>query len=374
MKLTILKEILKEGVEMVGKITLKTFSLPILQTILLETEKNFLKISTTNLETGINWWGLAKVETEGKICLPTKVFSQLISFLPQKTISLFQKELTLFLENENFKTQILGFNPEEFPIIPRIQAEVPISIDCPSFCQALFQVVKIPSPSSTRPEISGVFLNLQENLIKMVATDSFRLAEKKLFLPTPLPQKFSFILPQTSARELISIFEEKEGELRLYISPRQIWIESLMAEVSHPKIQYTSRLIEGEYPNYEEIIPKKFNTTISLSKEEFLSQIKTASLFCGKSNEVKLIIDPKKEKVTIFSQSPNLGSYESSLKGKIKGKEIKIAFNYRFLIEGILEIKTPEIIFEFTNEEGPAILKPVDVEDYFYVLMPIKTS
>lgn len=207
----------------------------------------------------------------------------------------------------------------------------------------------------------------------MAATDSFRLAEKKIFLTNVFPQKISLILPQASVRELISIFGEKEGELRIYISPKQIWFESLMSEISHPKVQYTSRLIEGEYPNYEEITPKKFETTIYLSKENFLNQIKTASLFCGKSNEVKMNIVPKKGIITISSQSPNLGNYQGSLAGKIKGKEMEIAFNYRFLIDGILEIKTPEMILDLTNEEGPAVLRPVDLEDYFYILMPIKT-
>ncbi len=374
MKLTILKEVLKEGAEIAGKITVKTFTLPILQTIFLNAEKNFLNISATNLETGVIWWGLAKVEKEGKICLPTKIFSQLVNSFPQKSISLWQKDFTLFIEGEGFKTQILGTNPEDFPIFPQIPQKNPIIVDSSSFCQALFQVMKIPSPSSTRPEISGIFLNFQGNVIKVVATDSFRLAEKRIFLKTSLPESYSLIIPQSAVRELISIFGNETKELRIYLSPHQVWFESLMSEISHPKIHYTSRLIEGEYPNYEEIIPKKFNTVVFLSKEEFLAKIKTASLFSGKSNEIKMEIDPKEETVFIFSESPGVGNYQGSLKGKVKGQELKISFNHRFLTDGINEIKTPEISFEFTNEEGPAVLRPVDSEDYFYVVMPIKTS
>lgn len=374
MKLTILKEVVKEGISIGEKITQKSFALPILQTILFQAEKNFLKLSSTNLESGITWWGLAKIEKEGKICLPTKILSQLINFFPQNTLSFSLKNFTFFLEGENFKSQIFGLNPEEFPIIPQIQAETSILIDSSIFCQALSQVFKIPSPSTARPEISGVLLHFQENLVKIAATDSFRLAEKKIFLPNYLPKKFSLILPQTSVRELISIFGEERGELKIYLSPRQIWFESQMLEISHPKIQYTTRLIEGEYPNYEEIIPKKFETTVYLAKERFLNQIKTASLFSGKNNEVRLKIDPKKEQITVFSQSSNVGSYEGFLPGKVKGKELEITFNYRFLIDGILEIKSQEMILNLTNEEGPAVLKPVDLEDYFYILMPIKTS
>ncbi len=373
MKLTILKDVMKKGIEVVEKITQKNLTLPILQTTIFQTEKNFLTLSSTNLETGVIWWGLARIEKEGKICLPTKVLSQLISFVPQKSISLFKENLSLWVECENYKTEIIGLDAEEFPIIPKIQTENSILVDTSLFCQSLSQVVKIPSPSTARPEISGVLLNFQENIIKIAATDSFRLAEKKLFLPNPFPQKHSLILPQNSVREIIGIFGELEGEMRIYISPKQIWFESLMSEISHPQIQYTSRLIEGEYPNYEEITPKKFGTTVSLSKEKLLNQIKTASLFSGKNNEIIMKIDPKNETITILSQSPNLGKYEGSLAGKIKGEKVEIAFNHRFLIDGILEIKSPELTLNLTNEEGPAVLRPVDLEDYFYILMPIKT-
>ena len=180
-------------------------------------------------------------------------------------------------------------------------------------------------------------------------------------------------MPQTACREIVSIFGDKEGELKIYFSPNQIWIEHMMAEISHPQLQFTSRLIEGEYPNYQEIIPKKFETELTFPKEEFLNQIKTASLFSGKISEVKLKIDPKNGVVEILSQSPDLGEYNSFLKGKIDGKEVSISFNHRFLIDGISEIKTKELILEITNEEGPAILKPTDLEDYLYIIMPIKT-
>lgn len=156
MKLTILKEVIKEGVSVVEKITQKNLSLPILQTILFQAEKNFLKLSTTNLETGVSWWGLSKIEKEGKICLPTKFFSQLISFIPERSISFLKEDLMLSLVSESYKTQIIGLDPEEFPIIPQIQVETPILVDGLLFCQALSQVVKIPPLSTARPEISGI--------------------------------------------------------------------------------------------------------------------------------------------------------------------------------------------------------------------------
>ena len=374
MNITILKEKLKEGVDVVGKITQKTLTLPALQNTFLKIEKNFLKLSTTNLESGISWWGLAKVEKEGEICVPTKFFSNLLSFLPNKPVNLQTKDSVLSLECGNYQTKIKGLSSEDFPIIPQPKEGDVVSLNNHSFCQALSQISSIPSTSITRPEISGIFFSFQGDLIKMVATDSFRLAEKKLFLKTNLSKEHTLILPQNAAKEIISIFGEKQGDLKIYLSPNQILLEYPMGETKHPQIQLTSRLVEGGYPNYEEIIPKKYDTQVLVEKKEFLNQIKTASLFSGKISEVKVKINPKDGKIEISSQNPDLGEYQSFFKGKIKGKEVSISFNHRFLIDGISEIKTNELSFELTNEEGPAALKPLDTKDYLYIIMPIKAS
>lgn len=374
MKITILKDKLKEGVNVVEKISQKILTLPILQNTLLNVEKNFLKLSATNLESGVVWWGLVKTEKEGQICIPTKFFSNIINFLPSKPVSLENRDNVLDIECEQYKTKVVGLSPEEFPIIPQIKDEDFVTVDCISFCQSLNRILHIPSSSLARPEISGIFLLFQNDIIKMVATDSFRLAEKKIHLKNSLKKEYSLILPQSAGREITSIFGDKEGDLKIYFSPNQIWFILMMSEVNHPVIQFTSKIIEGEYPNYQEIIPKKFETTISLPKEEFLNQIKMASLFSGKINEIKLKINPKTETVEILSQSPDLGEYNSVLKGKIKGKELSISFNNRFLTDGINEIPSKELIFELTNEEGAAVLKPVNSEDYFYIIMPIKSS
>ncbi len=374
MKLIILKEKLKEGINIVEKISQKSLTLPILQNTFLKAEKNFLKLSTTNLESGISWQSLAKIEKEGKICIPTRFLSTLLNFLPDKPISLEIKDFTLSLECENYTTKIKGLNPEDFPIIPQPKEGESVSISNSKFCQALNQIVNIPSPSTTRPEISGIFLILQKDLIKMVATDSFRLAERKIFIKTNLSKEYSLILPHSAAKEIISIFGEKEGDLKIYLSPNQILFEYITGEISQPQIQFTSRLIEGEYPNYEEIIPKKYETQIQVQEKDFLNQIKTASLFSGKINEVKLSIDSKKGKINIFSQSPDLGEYKGFSKGNIKGKDIVISFNHRFLIDGISEVKGKELSFELTNKDGPAALKPLGSQDYLYIIMPIKAS
>jgi len=376
MKLLILQEKLKKGLGIVERVSSKSLTLPILNNILMSTEKNFLNLAATDLEMGINLWALTQIEKEGKITVPSRLFSNFINLLPNKKISLEVKNDSLFIECENYKTQIKGLSAEEFPIIPKITNGDTVSVEVSSFCKSLSQIADIAVPSSVRPEISGIYFLFQKNLITIAATDSFRLGEKKIFLKnnSPLEKEYSLILPQKTAKEIVNIFNEKQGELKMYFSPNQVMFEYPMEETDHAEVQIISRLIEGEYPNYQEIIPKKYTTQLTLDKDEFLNQIKTASLFSGKINEVKIKADPKTNKIEAFSQSSEIGEYESSVSGKIEGEPVEISFNHRFLLDGLLSIKTPEIIFELNKETGPGVLKAAGDDTYIYVVMPIKAS
>ncbi|MDD5145427.1 MAG: DNA polymerase III subunit beta [Candidatus Pacebacteria bacterium] len=372
MKLTIIYEKLKEGIKTVERLAQKSLTLPILQNILLKTEKNFLSFSATNLEVGIKYWSLSKNEKEGQVAVPARVLSQLVDFLPDKSVNLETHENNLLITCQNHKTTIKGFSAEEFPIIPEIKEGEKISLPCAEFCQALNQVADIASPSVARPEISGVYFSFEKDLIKIVATDSFRLGEQKLYIKSQLSQGYSLILPQQTVKEVINIFSQKDGDLKIYFSPNQILFEFPMPEMAHPQVQLISRLIEGNYPDYEAIIPQKTTTQMLVQRNEFINQIKSASLFSGKTNEILFKIDPKKEKIEILSQNSDLGDYQSSLPAKIKGKETEISFNFRFLIDGLLKINTSEVSFELTDGEGPAILKPVGENKFVYIAMPIK--
>jgi len=376
MKISILKENFLKGLNIVSRATSKSFTLPILNNILLSTEKNFLKISGTDLELGIKYWALAKIEKEGAIVVPAKFLINLISFITEEKINLEVKNNILHLEGKNYKNQIKGLSSEDFPIIPEVKSELSLQTDSQDLIQGLTQIVDMASPSQTRPEISGIYLCLGRDSIEMAATDSFRLAEKKINIPktTSLPDKISLIVLQKTIREAINIFGENYEKIKIFFSPNQIMFESKIKETSHPEIQIISRLIEGEYPNYKEIIPKDFKTSAILSKQEFLNQIKAASLFSGKINEVKIKVAPNQEILEVFAQNPDLGESSSRINGKIKGEKTEISFNYRFLVDGLNNIKSKEIIFELNGEDGPGVLRPTDDKNFIYVVMPIKSN
>lgn len=379
MKLKILQNKLKQGLNIVEKITTRSTTLPILNNVLLKAEKNFLELASTDLEIGIRFWILAKIEQEGSITIPMKVLSNFVNLLKPSSLDLEVKNQILHIEDEETKSQIKGFDSKDFPIIPKIEKQDIALLPCNDICQGLSQIMGICSPSTIRPEISGVHFAIQKQLVKMAATDSFRLGEKTIYFkePVSLSKDYKLILPQKTVSHLVSVFGDKDS-FTAHFSPNLIMFETQMLETEHPKIQLVSKLIEGEYPNYEEIIPKQYKTESEIEKEEFLKQLKTAGIFAGRINEVKIGFDPQMQKIKIFCQNPDLGEHLSYLSAKIKGEKKEISFNYKFLLDGLESIKSKRISFflseERENEEGPALLKPIGDETYLYVVMPIQAS
>ncbi len=375
MEVEILTTNLNKALSYCERLTKKTSNLPILENVLIETEGNFLKLTTTNLETTIRWWILAKILKEGKVTVPANLITNLSSLISSEKITLKEENQNLLLLTENKNVLIQGQSVEEYPIIPKIEKEISYKLPVEKLIEGLQQVIDIPSPSQIRPEISGVYFSIKKRKLKIVATDSFRLGEKTIDLKEEVKKESNFILTQETARELLNILSyKKEGEIICYPNPNQVLFELLMEETSHPQINLMGRLIEGEYPKYQEVIPKKSTVRIQIEKEKLANQIKEAGLFSGKILEVKLTPQVKEGKLKIFSQSPDVGRSETYLPAQIEGEELEISFNYKFLLDGLNNIKSSEVILELSGEEGPALLKPVGDESYIYILMPIKSS
>jgi len=376
MKITILKNKFAKGLGIVEKITGKNFTLPILGNVLINTEDSAIKLSTTDLEVGISYWIMAKIEDKGKITIPVRPLSNFVSLISEEQINLETKDNTLFLKGELYKSQIKGLDAEDFPIIPEVSENIWVEIDSKLFSQAMLQVIDFCALTQTRLELSGIYLSFEKGQLKIVATDSFRLAEKTISTSAVsndfTPQ--SFILPRNAAREMINIFSQEEGMVKFYLSPNQIMAEKRFPDSSQPKIRLVTRLIEGEYPSYKEVIPKETKTKISLKKDELFNQIKKASLFSGKSNEVSLDIEPKKDEITFFSQNVDLGEIKSKTKADIKGEKVEIRFNYKFLSEGVNQINSDKIVLGLNGSDGPGLIKPVGDNSFLYVIMPIKSS
>jgi DNA polymerase-3 subunit beta len=379
MKLIVLQEKLKKGLQYADKILTKNSDIFVLNNIFLKTEKNFLNILATNLETGLKWWTLSKIEKEGEVLVPLKPLLNFVSFLPNKPILIEKKENILYLECENFKTQIKLQQTEEFPFVSKINhSNNYIEIETSVLIKSLSQVIEFTALSQTKPEITGIFLLANKNNIKFVATDSFRLAEKTItneknnFIFNYPKENFTCILPQQTVKELINILDTQDNKVKIYFFENQIVFETIMQETDYPEIQFTSKLIDGEYPQYEEIIPKEFDTEVVVLKNDILKHLKVASVFCGKINEIKLIFDTKKQEITFIGNNPEVGEHRSSLQAKIKREDVDISFNHRFLTSGIANIEQQEVFLGFNKEDKPSLLKALKDNSFVYIVMPIK--
>lgn len=372
MKLLIKKELLLKGINIVEKNIGRNLTLPILNNILLKTNRNFLNFISTDLETALYVEVSAKIETQGSIVISPKVISGFLNNIPDDNISITLKDKVLSLEQKNFKVSLKGEEDKDYPLLPKLNKNKYFTVNSNTLIEGLNQTINTVSLSDLKPELTGILFSIDKDEIKLASTDSFRLSEKKVSLKNTHNIDFEkVILPHKTIQEIIRNYQNTNEDLFIFIEKNQIIIEN--KENNNIHIRIISKTIEGEYPEYSQIIPKEFLTKATTSKKEFLQQIKAASPFSSRINDVKLKILDKK--IEINSQNYDIGEFKSFLNASIKGeiKETKeLVFNYQYLLDGLNNIKGDEVSFKFFKTDGPVVFESTEFKDYFYILMPIR--
>lgn len=369
MKLTISSEKMKKNIPLITRICGTNLTLPILNNILITLEKNNFQVFSTNLELGLLINLPQKQEKEGKIAIPGKVFSDFISSLPKGDIKIEEKDFIFNIKCGDYKAKILGQDPKDFPVLPAFEEKPITKIKNKELISGLSMVSHIVSPFDTRVEISGILMKFEKNKLFLCGTDSIRLAEKTINLKEET-RKISVIIPQRTASELIHIFSGIDGEVEIIIDKSQVVFNLIPQKKDDPKITLISRVIEGSFPEYEEIIPKKIKTEAIFNKEELQNKIKSTSLFSGKIQDIRLKLEPQGKKVSLSASSSDIGETQSQLKGNIKGAEIEITFNWRYLLDGLSGINASEVFLGVNDQASPTIMQPIGDKSYFYILMP----
>jgi len=374
METVVLKTHLKEGLEITDRIAAKSPTLPILSNVLLSAKKEGVRLSATDLQIGITYQFLGTTTKEGEVVFLGHPLSSLLAVSLGDRISLKLEGSQLAVAAGDHRVLLKTLDEEEFPIIPSQEGSEPsVEVENNLFCGGLSQVVGMVGQSQVRPEISGVLFVFEKKAARVAATDSFRLAERRFTFEKEGNAEGSFILPAKTAREIIAVLGERPGKTKIYFSPTQaVFVYDAAESPSRLRIQIVSRLIEGEYPHYEDIIPSTHKTQVSLAKNEFLNHLKAAGIFAGKTQEVRFRVDPQKKETTFLSESGETGSHQSTLKGDISGEPVEVAFNWRFLSEGLAQIHGERVDFGLNGEDGPALLRPAEQAGYLYVVMPIK--
>ncbi len=370
MKIVIIKSNLKDGLSVVEKSAGEHANLPILKTTLLEAAYNKIKLTTTNLEVAISYFVLGKIIEDGKVAVPIRAFVDLIQNLQSERLNLDQKQHNLAVQTDNYEATLQGQSVDDFPIIPKVQnTESYLEIEGRVFREALSQVLLAGQEMESRQELSNILFDFSLDKLTLTATDSFRLAEKSIpstQFTVENPERIKVLVPIKTSQELLRIL--KEGEMvRIYQDASQILFKT-------ENFEFISRLSEGSFPEYQAIVPKKFDAEVVLNRQEFGNALKLAGIFAGKSSEIKIKIGENKKSLEVYSTDEALGENRYVLPAKVQGHVKPVVFNWRYLADGLKALRAEEVFFGMNEDNKPALLKSHNEGSYFYIIMPILNS
>lgn len=342
-------------------------TLPVLNNILLKAEGKNLYFSSTNLEIAINCSIKADVRSEGKITIPAKLITNYISLLKDEKVELNVLDgLTLSINSSTSNTKIKCISADEFPLIPKIEKGQELRIKTKQLQKSLTETVFAASTNMSRPVLSGILLYTNGKTLKMVATDSYRLAEKTITLQKEPKEDISCIIPAKTLTELIKIISKtEEEEVLVNVSKNQVLF-------SIGGIELISRLIEGKFPDYKKIIPRENKTRLEVSVEDLSLVLKRVNLFAKENNNSVKLSATNDGKLLVTSEETKIGEEKAEVLVKIEGENNKVSLNSQYLLD-VLTYTSDDKVALYINDKGaPAVAKPLKEEDYVYIIMPLK--
>jgi DNA polymerase-3 subunit beta len=385
MRFSCTQENFSQGLAAVSHVASKNVNLPILNNILIKVEEGVIRLSTTNLEIGVSCTVRGKVEEEGTFTVPARVLADYVSLLPSEKVDVVLKDDQLDIQCNNYQTKIKGEAASEFPLIPQVNKQKPLVVEAGDFLKGLQQVVFATAMSETRPEISGVLLNFRASEKKLIlaATDSYRLAEKRINLKQSGGNDRRIIVPTSALQELQRILsnlsrakdltnEVEDNNLEIHLNDNQILFV-------YNNVELISRLVEGQYPDYTSIIPGNFHTQVIIAVSDLVKAVKSSSLFVKAGiNDISLEFKPESE-IIVSSLNAQVGENVSHLEANITGDDNSVVLNYRYFLDGLQALDSSEVVMDIIDNNTPVVLKPVLPaaaegidRDYLYLIMPIK--
>lgn len=363
MKLECSVEKLKSGISQVERITGKNLTLPVLNSILLIASSKSLKLRATNLSLGIEVEIPAKVSDEGVVAISGATLGGVFSNMSQND--------TVFLEEDNGnlvvktkKNQIkLKCQPsEDFPTIPRVAGST-FEIESKKIMDGIKSVYYSSSPSDIKPEISSVFIYTNEDNLVFAATDSFRLAEKKIKVKK-IEEITGILIPFKNVSEILRIFGDMGGNVEVCFNKNQI-------SFSTENIYLTSRVIDGVFPDYRQIIPKKSETTAIVLKQDLLNALKLSNIFSDKFNQINLTVKPEEKVFELSSVNHDVGENKTNLDAALNGEEVTLGFNYKYFLDCFQSVTTDSVLIKFSGPTLPIVVSPVSDTSFTYLIMPM---
>ena len=364
MKLEVSKEKLAKAISKAEKITGKNLTLPVLSCLLLKAEKDVLKIVATNLDLGIEAEVPAKIETEGEVAVPGSVLSSLIvGNSKDTTVTLEKKEDNLTVLSDGNSTLIKAQASDDFPSIPRLDETESFKINSKKFIKGLKSVWYSSATSNIKPELSSVLIYIDGKDIVFVATDSFRLAEIKVE-SGGLTELNQILIPFKNVSEIIRVFEDIDDDIKIYLTQNQIAFE-------YKNIYLTSRIIDGNFPDYQQLIPKEFTTEFTVLKDDLINTLKISNVFSDQFNKITFKINPSKKTFGVEARNSDVGENKNKIEGVLTGDALEISFNQRYIMDCFQSINTDSLTLKFNGNNKPMVISSVPDTRFTYLVMPM---
>lgn len=373
MKVTVLQENLARGLGIVSRAVSPRSTLPVLANVLIATDEGRLRLSATNLEMGITCWIGAKIEEDGSTTVPARTLADLVSTMPdpQVVLTLNTQNQTLNVRSGASTNDIKGIDAQEFPPLPVPDFEDAIQINVSDFKEMIHQVAFAASTDEARPVLMGVLLTVEKDQITMAAADGFRLSVRKAALSSSVPAQVSAIIPARALNELARITADGEQMIQMVLPKGRGQVVFRVKDT-----ELVSQLIDGTFPDYQQIIPRSHKSRTLVSTASLLKACRQAEIFAREgSNVVRLNIKTNGEmqpgEVEISAHSEETGSNETLVEATVDGIPLLIAFNVRYLREVLEVVKSPNVAIETSAQNAPGVVRPVGDDDFLHVIMPM---
>lgn len=364
MKIECLKEKLHLAVSKAEKIVGKNLNLPVLSCLLLETKGNNLIIRSTNLDLGLEVSIPAKIEEMGRVAVPATVLNNFLNNITDdKNIVLETIENILKIYTTNNETNIKTFSLEDFPTIPVVDSDKTHKINSRDLVSGIRSVIYSSSLSGVKPELSSVYMYTTEESLVFVATDSFRLAEKNIKTRKNLDLN-SVLIPFKNASDILKIIDNVDTDIEIGSTKNQI---SLVFD----GIYLVSRVIDGVFPDYKQILPKEEKTKIVLLKQDLINSLKISNIFSDSFNQVSISVRAKEGVVSIKTKNNNIGETINKIEAKIEGEDIDVSFNYKYIVDCLGSISSDSISLYLNGINKPLVIKGVSDKTFTYLVMPM---
>ena len=341
-------------------------TLPILSGVFLEADNDSLTLQTTDLELSVQYTVAALVEQPGRAVVPGKLFADIVKNLPDAAVHVEADEENAVITCDTASFSIKALNPDDFPAFPHVDVTQRVDIPFAQFASMVRRVARVVSKDESRAILTGVLITIEDGRLKMVATDSYRLAITEAELPEYAGEEFQAVIAGTFLQDIAAL-PKTDGPVSFALAENQI-------VVTYQDTVFVNRRIEGNFPNYRQLLPDSHSTRVSMPVEHLVAGVKRASLLGQASSPVRFDINIASQTTQLSSVAQDVGSAQETIACAGEGEDVEIAFNYAYLLDGLAAVGTDEVFLEVQSSLKPGIFKAAEPENFLYLVMPVRIA